>query len=169
MKLTLDGRYNWIGETDRLVYLGKRGVWHQFRKIVDALPVWCEVLDEHLNQLEETALTRCQAGRDGDCTDVRCPQLRDGEPAKSGRHCPLDTDTTDTEARSVPAGRPAPSGRLLDTVPECITVLSALVAANGGRVVISTEQVLGVAGHTLAVTVADNSFVLQLLPKGPTQ
>lgn len=33
---------------------------------------------------------RCHGARDGDCFDTRCPQLRDGEPAKSGRHCPLD-------------------------------------------------------------------------------
>ena len=31
----------------------------------------------------------CHAGRDGDCIDKRCPQLRDGEPEKSGRSCPL--------------------------------------------------------------------------------
>lgn len=33
---------------------------------------------------------RCQSDRDGDCAYKRCPQLRDGEPVKSGRHCPLD-------------------------------------------------------------------------------
>ena len=33
---------------------------------------------------------RCHADRDGECNDARCPQLRDGEPHKSGRHCPLD-------------------------------------------------------------------------------
>lgn len=32
----------------------------------------------------------CQAGRDGDCYWKHCPQTRDGEPGKSGRHCPLD-------------------------------------------------------------------------------
>jgi len=37
-----------------------------------------------------TPLTRCAAGRDGECGHAQCPQLRDGEPAKSGRHCPLD-------------------------------------------------------------------------------
>ncbi|VVE79330.1 gp41 [Pandoraea sputorum] len=36
-------------------------------------------------------LQRCAAGRDGDCSHDQCPQIRDGEPAKSGRHCPLDT------------------------------------------------------------------------------
>ena len=37
---------------------------------------------------------RCHAaGRnsDGDCYWPGCPQIRDGEPEKSGRHCPLDT------------------------------------------------------------------------------
>lgn len=32
----------------------------------------------------------CWAGRDGECTHAGCPQLRDNEPAASGRHCPLD-------------------------------------------------------------------------------
>lgn len=32
----------------------------------------------------------CSADDDGDCTWSECPQLRDGEPARSGRHCPLD-------------------------------------------------------------------------------
>ena len=32
----------------------------------------------------------CHAGQDGDCIWKECPQLRDGEPVKSGRHCPLD-------------------------------------------------------------------------------
>lgn len=32
----------------------------------------------------------CRAGKDGDCIWKKCPQLRDNEPARSGRHCPLD-------------------------------------------------------------------------------
>ena len=32
----------------------------------------------------------CHAQRDGDCEWDDCPQLRDGEPMKSGRPCPLD-------------------------------------------------------------------------------
>lgn len=32
----------------------------------------------------------CQSDRDGDCRNQACPQLRDNEPAKTGRHCPLD-------------------------------------------------------------------------------
>ena len=35
-------------------------------------------------------LQACVAGRDGDCTHGKCPQLRDGEPEKTGRHCPVD-------------------------------------------------------------------------------
>lgn len=34
----------------------------------------------------------CHAQRDGDCSWAECPQLRDGEPEKSGRHCPLDKE-----------------------------------------------------------------------------
>jgi hypothetical protein len=32
----------------------------------------------------------CRAFQDGDCVWSNCPQHRDGEPHKSGRHCPLD-------------------------------------------------------------------------------
>ncbi|MES2048821.1 MAG: hypothetical protein V4447_10500 [Pseudomonadota bacterium] len=35
-------------------------------------------------------LKHCAAGRDGECAHKQCPQLCDGEPVKSGRHCPLD-------------------------------------------------------------------------------
>jgi len=31
----------------------------------------------------------CHCDSDGDCTWAHCPQLRDGEPAKTGRSCPL--------------------------------------------------------------------------------
>ncbi len=37
----------------------------------------------------------CQASRDGDCDYACCPQLRDGEPSKTGRHCPLDNHEDD--------------------------------------------------------------------------
>lgn len=37
----------------------------------------------------------CHAGRDGECRSYACLQLRDGEPLKTGRHCPLDTGTDD--------------------------------------------------------------------------
>lgn len=36
------------------------------------------------------ALKLCASTRDGDCEHANCPQFRDGEPAKTGRHCPLD-------------------------------------------------------------------------------
>lgn len=32
----------------------------------------------------------CRSDDDGYCTWRRCPQRRDGEPAKSGRHCPRE-------------------------------------------------------------------------------
>lgn len=39
----------------------------------------------------ERPLTGCAAGRDGECRHSQCPQLRDNEPAATGRHCPPDT------------------------------------------------------------------------------
>lgn len=39
----------------------------------------------------------CHAGMDGECTWEHCPQERDGEPAKSGRSCPLIHYTDDPE------------------------------------------------------------------------
>lgn len=37
----------------------------------------------------------CYAALDGECNWKPCPQLRDNEPATSGRHCPLDVDRDD--------------------------------------------------------------------------
>jgi hypothetical protein len=39
--------------------------------------------------------TNCHAAMDGDCSWSECPQLRDGEPKKTGRHCPLDVGSDD--------------------------------------------------------------------------
>lgn len=38
---------------------------------------------------------RCHAARDGECSWGACPQLRDGEPKATGRHCPIDRDDED--------------------------------------------------------------------------
>ena len=38
---------------------------------------------------------KCHAQKDGDCEWEECPQLRDGEPVKSGRDCPLDCGDDD--------------------------------------------------------------------------
>lgn len=40
-------------------------------------------------------LKRCAAGMDGECCHELCPQIRDGEPKRSGRHCPLDVAEDD--------------------------------------------------------------------------
>jgi hypothetical protein len=45
---------------------------------------------------ELVAAGHCMADDDGDCTWhtwAGCPQLWDGEPARSGRHCPRDVAT----------------------------------------------------------------------------
>lgn len=37
-------------------------------------------------------LTRCQAIEEEPCDWAGCPQVRDDEPRRSGRHCPLDIE-----------------------------------------------------------------------------
>ena len=55
------------------------------------IPIAKEFIDRHKDG------ERCHSSRDGECNDARCPQLRDGEPQKSGRHCPLDSLDSDEE------------------------------------------------------------------------
>ena len=53
LKLEVGGRYHWKHQKyDRLVYVGQKGVWHQFEKVDLRGEVWCEVLDEHLRLME---------------------------------------------------------------------------------------------------------------------
>jgi hypothetical protein len=50
--MNIGGSYNWKhSPQDQLVYMGKEGAWHQFRKIGDPREVWCEVLDEDLHMI----------------------------------------------------------------------------------------------------------------------
>lgn len=54
MNMVIGGKYNWINQPQRLVYLGKKGSWHQFALISNPTRVWCEVLTSDLFMLEET-------------------------------------------------------------------------------------------------------------------
>jgi hypothetical protein len=58
MKMEIGGKYNWINQPERLVYLGRKydptGFWHQFAKVESPTVVWCEVQDSQLEQFEET-------------------------------------------------------------------------------------------------------------------
>jgi hypothetical protein len=48
-------KYNWVNQSERLVYTGKKGCWHQFAEVgYPAEIVWCEVLDSDLDMIEET-------------------------------------------------------------------------------------------------------------------
>lgn len=58
-QFTIGERYNWIGQPERLVYLGhnwsSNGYWHQFALVGDkSQKVWCEVLTADLHMIEET-------------------------------------------------------------------------------------------------------------------
>jgi len=72
-------------------------------RAVDIIP-WCLIFAAKVEELpkkipwyKDPNRKGCQAGTDGDCFWDYCPQLRDGEPEKSGRHCPLDTRSEDDE------------------------------------------------------------------------
>ena len=53
--MNIGGNYNWkYTKNDKLIYLGKKGSWHQFKKVGNPRDVWCEVLDEDLHMIEET-------------------------------------------------------------------------------------------------------------------
>ena len=58
MKLVIGNFYNWIGQPERLIYLGDNfsgdGYWHQFAKIETPTEIWCEVKGYQLDQFEET-------------------------------------------------------------------------------------------------------------------
>lgn len=57
-KLRIGGRYNWIGQPERLVYICKNwsgnGYWHQFEKVGEPGVGWCEVTNDQLSSFEET-------------------------------------------------------------------------------------------------------------------
>jgi len=42
-------------------------------------------------------IKQCASDNDGDCYHVQCPQLKDNEPSRTGRSCPL-YDWTDWSA-----------------------------------------------------------------------
>ena len=52
--MKVGAEYNFRYQNDKLIYLGKKGAWHQFKKIGDPRPVWAEVTTDDLCMIEET-------------------------------------------------------------------------------------------------------------------
>jgi len=54
--MKVGGKYNWKYQAEHvpLVYLGKKGSWHQFAKVKTPTVVWCEVQESDLHMIEET-------------------------------------------------------------------------------------------------------------------
>ncbi len=57
MRLELANGYNWKGQPERLVYRGRKGLWHQF-SLIGNTDIWCEVLESDLYMLQETSNDR---------------------------------------------------------------------------------------------------------------
>lgn len=69
---------------------GDRVVWLSIDRVIPLhVPVGRALLVAWLAAGERCL--HCRSDRDGECSWGGCPQLRDGEPEASGRHCPLDT------------------------------------------------------------------------------
>lgn len=63
--LKIGGKYNWKGQPERLVYLGRERGWHQFAKVDEPRNIWSEVLGEDLHMLEETQEAAHEAKQNG--------------------------------------------------------------------------------------------------------
>ncbi|WP_439572607.1 DUF5131 family protein [Phreatobacter sp.] len=80
-------------------------------------------------------MERCHASRDGECFAASCPQLRDGEPRRSGRHCPIDTWGIDADDISplldwvIVGGESGPGAR--PTHPDWVRLIRDQCAAAG--------------------------------------
>lgn len=78
------------------------------RQSMDANPEWntgIRAVREALADTEVIAMRRralgithneCHSASDGECDWSECPQIRAGEPAKTGRHCPLHVTEDDS-------------------------------------------------------------------------
>ena len=67
-RMEIGGRYNWRGQSERLIYLGRNwsgnGYWQQFALVSEPDVVWCEVTDEDLHSFEvsKQEIEICRAG-----------------------------------------------------------------------------------------------------------
>lgn len=86
--MKVGGKYNWKNQSERLVYLGKQGAWHQFALTSKQNTVWCEVLDEDLHMLEYTKVGPTEQPAGDRAELIR--KLREAEtslPFEGGRYC----------------------------------------------------------------------------------
>lgn len=60
-------------------------------RLASAPPLPRRVLTPYQEKL--AAAGHCMSNSDGDCGWKGCPQLRDGEPGATGRHCPRDLES----------------------------------------------------------------------------
>lgn len=58
IELKVGGKYNWINQPERLIYLGYNfsgnGYWHQFALVENPTKVWCGVMTIELKFFEVT-------------------------------------------------------------------------------------------------------------------
>lgn len=79
----IQGRRAWMAGKPQLSLEDQDGTWS-----CDQWMLGWQEMEDVRNQIGHP----CEASRDGDCFWHDCPQNRDGESGKSGRHCPLDRE-----------------------------------------------------------------------------
>lgn len=65
-------------------------IWDEKRQCTEPECALAAKVDKPHCWRHDPTPTVCQSGRDGECYWAHCPQLRDGEPKATGRHCPID-------------------------------------------------------------------------------
>lgn len=105
---------------------------------------FCRVAE--MRDLSAASSPRCHGGRDGECAWSQCPQTRDGEPERTGRHCPLDIDM-DGEP---PAGNAGESGGMKTTAGAPLSEPVKLTVIVNGK-----EHPVAVPGHRTMAEVCD--------------
>jgi hypothetical protein len=103
----------------------------------------------------------CHADSDGECTWDGCPQLRDGEPKKSGRHCPYDVEVVSTDNHfEMPKGL----SFNVELSPEVAAQVSGVDGGARPDPAVA-DEILATAKRRLAALVGESSSILPMISR----
>jgi hypothetical protein len=90
-----DALFSVLREAGEVRLENDRWVWARESALRERGQEGIELARELMNEKHEDET--CYANRDGECYWSGCPQLRDNEPVRTGRHCPLDKPLPDPD------------------------------------------------------------------------
>jgi hypothetical protein len=110
---------------------------------------------------EVVSAPHCHADSDGECTWDGCPQLRDGEPKKSGRHCPYDVEVVSTDNHfEMPKGL----SFNVELSPEVAAQVSGVDGGARPDPAVA-DEILATAKRRLAALVGESSSILPMISR----